>query len=390
VTQSWQAALDRWLDAGLLDVPTIQRIQAFEASNEKPGQLRWPVLIAVGFGALMLGAGVLLFVAAHWDHLSPTNRFSLVLAMVAVFHVAGALAASRFVDLATALHGIGTVAAGAGIFLSAQIFNLEEHWPGGIMLWAVAAWIGWFLLRDWVQVALAAILTPAWLASEWIDFAQRHRANERWAFQGLLLLALTYLSAIYFSERGSVRKALAWIGGIALLPLSAICAINDGWMWAHGDVPTTAYLIAVPVGILIPLVFAYLLRGRESWKNLVAAIWVLAASLIPQHDGLFGQLAPFLWCGIGAIGLIAWGLEEARKERINLGIAGFGLTVLVFYFSRVMDKLGRSASLISLGLLFLLMGWLLEKTRRRLIAQVPYERTPERPRIGCTAGAAGL
>jgi uncharacterized membrane protein len=116
---------------------------------------------------------VLLFVAAHWDELSPTGRFSPVLLLVAVFHVAGAFAHSRFPALATALHGIGTISAGAGIFLSAQIFNLQEHWPGGNMLWALAAWLGWWLLRDWVQAALAAILTPAWLASEWIDAVSR-------------------------------------------------------------------------------------------------------------------------------------------------------------------------------------------------------------------------
>jgi hypothetical protein len=35
-----------------------------------------------------------------------------------------------------------------------------------------------------------------------------------------------------------------------------------------------------------------------------------------------------------------------------------------------MDKLGRSASLVGLGLLFLLGGWLLEKTRRRLMERL--------------------
>jgi uncharacterized membrane protein len=75
-------------------------------------------------------------------------------------------------------------------------------------------------------------------------------------------------------------------------------------------------------------------------------------------------------CALGSIGLIVWGLMEARKERINLGVAGFALTVLFFYFSNVMDKLGRSASLIGLGLLFLLGGWLLERTRRQLVARL--------------------
>jgi uncharacterized membrane protein len=79
-------------------------------------------------------------------------------------------------------------------------------------------------------------------------------------------------------------------------------------------------------------------------------------------------------CWLGSIGLIAWGLKEARKERINLGIAAFALTVVYFYFSTVMDKLGRAASLIGLGMLFLLGGWLLEKTRRRLVAQLEQDK----------------
>jgi uncharacterized membrane protein len=67
--------------------------------------------------------------------------------------------------------------------------------------------------------------------------------------------------------------------------------------------------------------------------------------------------------------MIAWGVREGRSERVNMGMAGFALTLLFFYFSQVMDKLGRSASLIGLGLLFLAGGWALERLRRRLVAQ---------------------
>ena len=61
------------------------------------------------------------------------------------------------------------------------------------------------------------------------------------------------------------------------------------------------------------------------------------------------------------------GIRETRAERINLGIVGFALTVLSFYFAKVMDKLERSGSLVLLGILFLAGGWALERTRRRLI-----------------------
>ena len=68
--------------------------------------------------------------------------------------------------------------------------------------------------------------------------------------------------------------------------------------------------------------------------------------------------------------MIAWGIHEFRAERVNLGMAGFALTIFVFYFSNVMDKLGRATSLILLGTVFLVGAWYWEKLRRRLIARV--------------------
>jgi uncharacterized membrane protein len=213
MSESWQSALDRWSSAGLVDPATAARIRDFEASQEQPRHLRWPTLIAIGFGALMLAAGVLLFVSAHWDDLSPSGRFSLVLTLVAILNVGGAVFSERFPALSSALHGVGTAALGAGIFLSAQIFNLQEHWPGGVMLWALGACIGWALRRDWVQTAFVALLTPAWLASEWIEATKYMRDAEPVLGQGLLLLALTYLSALSAQQREPTHRVY-WRGSV--------------------------------------------------------------------------------------------------------------------------------------------------------------------------------
>ena len=58
----------------------------------------------------------------------------------------------RFRALGISLHAIGTVALGGGIYLAGQIFNLQEHWPGGILLWAIGAVLSWLVLRDWLQL----------------------------------------------------------------------------------------------------------------------------------------------------------------------------------------------------------------------------------------------
>jgi len=365
VAESWESALERWTSAGVVDSTTAERVRQFESSRQPPRQLRWPILIAVAFGAIMVAAGVLLFVSAHWDELSPGQRFSLVLMMVGVFHVAGALFAERFSVLSTALHGIGTASLGAGIFLSAQIFNLQEHWPGGVMLWALGAWIAWALRRDWVQAALVALLTPAWLASEWIDASERMRDSDQIVGAGLLLLSITYLTALSHEQQGPTRRVLAWIGGIAMVPLTFIAIPQQWWGW-NERVPLSMLIAGKSLGIVLPLALAWLLRSRASWMNGVAAIWVLALGFISPE----AKILPYIWAALASFGMIAWGMYEARRERINLGILGFGLTVICFYFSNVMDKLGRSASLMGLGLLFLVLGWVLERTRRRLVAKV--------------------
>jgi hypothetical protein len=75
-------------------------------------------------------------------------------------------------------------------------------------------------------------------------------------------------------------------------------------------------------------------------------------------------------CAVGSIGLVAWGLYEKRKERVNLGVAAFAISVLFFYFDSFMGKLGRSAGLIGLGLICLAGGYALEITRRKLVAKM--------------------
>ena len=108
--------------------------------------------------------------------------------------------------------------------------------------------------------------------------------------------------------------------------------------------------------------------------NVVSAIWVLILGLVTPHRAFrwdsWDVLGIYIWAAIGAFGVIAWGIAERRRERINLGIAGFGITVLFFYFSNVMDKLGRAASLIGIGALLIFGGWGLELARRSLVARL--------------------
>ncbi len=363
----WEQMLAKWQGAGLIDPEAAARIREFEQRDSGSARLRWPAIAAISFGAMMLIAGLLLFVSAHWEELAPSTRFAMVVAMVAIFHAGGAFAGQKMEALAIAMHGIGTASLGAGIYLSGQIFNMSEHWPSAILMWAVGAWIAWALRRDWLQLSFVAILTPAWIGAEWVDAYPAGGAFfARTLSEGLLLLAITYFTT-------NKARALVWIGGIALLP-AILCVAFSGEAGGQQDWSRMPIFLVCATAFPLPLGAALLLRGKAAWLNAIAAVWVLVLGLVARDLGFFtaGHDKPllYLWLGVGAGGLVGWGMYEHRGERINLGMAGFAITILAFYFSSVMDKLGRSESLIGLGVLFLAGGWALEKLRRRLVTQM--------------------
>jgi uncharacterized membrane protein len=370
-----EALLERWQEAAVIDPAIAGRIRTFEAQRET--KRSWAVITAIVFGCVMVAAGILLFVAAHWDGLSPTQRFLLVITKVALFHVAGAFFARRSPDLSLALHMIGTIALGAGIFLAGQIFNLEEHWPGGIMLWAIGAAVAWWILRDWAQGMLVALLVPFWLFGEWeVRVGDMYHRGDYLPVAFLLGLAVTYFTASQFGHRSALRRALTIIGALGIVTLVPALIFSSwdearwGYWLVRKPLPLSIRLTGWAFSLVTPLLLAWTLRGRKTWQNALAAVWIWTLSQISrlwepdEHIWFYG------WSLIGCIGLIYWGVNDRRKERINLGMAGFAVTIIAFYFSEVLDKYGRSTVLISMGIIFLVGGYYMERLRRRLISHV--------------------
>jgi uncharacterized membrane protein len=282
--------------------------------------------------------------------------------------------------MATVLHGVGTVGAGAAIALVGQIFNMQEHWPAAILLWALCAAAGWRFLGDQFQQVLFLLLVPAWIISEWCYWAGGFGGFQVYLARLIAVVAAVYLTAFIHSKRQVVWGILFGVAAVALVV--AVGLVSDGWSWwyARPALPASLRIAAIAVMIatlaggwvwerrsVIPAVAVMVMmfvlpwlrakvHGEEAWQrgytyevpSLLAYVVVAATAMI------------FVW----------WGVQERSRAVVNYGIAVFAITVGWFYFSSLMDKLGRSLGLIGLGILFLLGGWLLERFRRRLMVQV--------------------
>ncbi len=361
--------LKSWVEAQIIDRSTAEKIRQFESESSRGSDIL--VRLALALGGIMVTAGVLLFVAAHWDALSPSQRFLMVLVLTAGFHVAGAFFAEKMRTLSVTLHALGTAALGAGIFLAGQIFNLQEHWPGGIMLWAIGAVAAWYILRHSVQGVFCALLIPSWLAGEWIV-----RAGDRLGTALILavfvaMLSLSYLTIPDQMLREGLSKSLHALGGVVFIPASIVAIILAGETTHYGlhRVGPALMISGWILAIALPLLFAIGMRRAGSLYNLVAAAWLIAVTQFDYRNDL-AQLTIYVLCALASVGMIGWGIREAQKNYINVGVIGFALTIAFFYFSSVMDKLGRSFALISGGILFLVGGYFLEKVRRRLVQRL--------------------
>jgi hypothetical protein len=236
-------------------------------------------------------------------------------------------------------------------------------------------------------LALLALLGPAWLISEWqlaVDAAtqelQRGSGDPTAVLApagGLLLLSLCFLAAPAGAGPATpTRRVLLWLGGLGLLPASLLWLLFTHWAPPTAPLPLPLAFGGWTVALGAPLLLGLRLRGRRAWPLAVAIGWLLpglAMAWGTHHDvGVF----TYLWWAVGGLLLVAWGVMEGRSERVNFGAALIALDVLAFYVSQVMGSLGRSASLIGLGVLFLGGGWGLEMLRRRLVARALGRGTP--------------
>jgi len=375
-----ESLLNRWQAAGVLDAGAAARIRVFEEKLVKPGAVRWQGLVALVLGAILLACGVALFVSAHWDDLGPLARFAIVIAMVAIFHLAGGSVRKEFLGLSTTLHAVGTLSTGAAIALVGQIFNIQEHWPAAVLMWALAALAGWILLQDQAQQTLTLLLVPAWMLSE-LAFRSNWRIGE-YIYIGRFLFVWAILYLTFFL--GSKRKIVQGI----LFAASAIAAaigtaqMMNGWQsWSaeQSFIPfgvrfwAWAALAALPLAIaafhghkgLMPIALAVAYAIALPW---CFRSWTESFNSGPTYTRTEPNLAAYALVAAFSIYICWWGVRRSSKALVNLGIVGFAAAVAWFYFSDVFSKVGRSLGLIGLGVLFLAGGWVLEKMRRRILA----------------------
>ncbi len=382
---------DGTLDAAQRRAVEERLLQAlFPNKKERTGLL---VAVISVLGALLIGAGVLFFVAEHWDEIGKWWKIGLVLGSLLAGHHFGFVCAEqpgRHPRTGAALTLLGVLCLGGALILVAQVYNMQSAYESNLVLaWWLLAVPFVLITRSPALLAVVVALFAVWLTwhtGTWLERAGLD--SEENMVSALCLLGLGFgalmraLGALFAGTRSAgftlvcalfaAPTALVGVYGLSFRePFSAASASGVDW--------AACLPFALVAGLALLLLLPALRKeaGRPDARDaaLLAGTGVVlaAAALVwPACVFVLANLALLL----GLLGLIARGADRGIPAHINFGIVAFLVVVMTRYFEYLAARMGSAfLAFIGAGALLLGLGLWLERKRRALIARAR-ERQP--------------
>jgi len=332
----------RWLDEGLIEPFQAERILArYGTSLDAAGPS--PLGLLSGLAGLFAGLALLLLVSANWEQLPRLARFGGLLVLTAGLNGWGALRLARAGTGGGWLF-LGGFAYGASIMLIGQMYHLGEHFPNGLLLWALGL-VPLTLLSGGRLLALQALaVSVCWMLME-------HRYGAPWLMP--LFLAVTFVVAWRRRFTGLTLAVLAAIAVWLNLMLSWVYATDFGPQAQEG-------MISFNLGLLV---LAGALASRPGWWRAGAVNWLPRLTLLAILpftfvDGWEHYLAyawtwldPGLWAALAALTVAAL----LGRPLVALAVAALLVAV---HTGGVPDQAWVWAVAANLLLLVLAMNWM--------------------------------
>lgn len=195
-TEWIQTEIASWISEGLIDQSTGQLLKSRYAAHASKS---WAFSLITAIGAIIFGLGVILFFAYNWQSLPKLAKLAMIFIALAAFHLLGWFVRIKNLEqhnLSEGFHLIGTMMFGAGIYLIAQIYHIDEHYPTAFLVWGAGALLFAWVLPSVIQALVATVLFTAWGTSEMLEFNQQHLLGIALLLFGVLPLAWSQRSRV--------------------------------------------------------------------------------------------------------------------------------------------------------------------------------------------------
>lgn len=353
--------IDRWVAEGVITADQGARIRArYQPAAGSGESFSWGLVVFFALGAVIVGLGVILLLAYNWSGIPKLGKLALIFGGVVAAHVSGIRLRGhtdwrRVLGEGTMI--LGTMLFGAGIWLVAQVYNIDEHFPTGFLVWGLGALALAWAMPSVAQAILATLALAIWGTLEVVEFGNAVDWASVILVTGIGTLAWRLRSAVLAGVLAAacclqiLSHATHW-GGAGTAFASAValsCGFVAAGEWAR-DRGETRRIAAVlrAYGLGGFLVCAYILSFADVADEL------MRDSL--RHRESAGSAALYRW-SLFALGLAAWvpvfvRAAARRARRRVLEYAFFPLGLVSLMAARGLE----SAVLVALAFNLVLLG----------------------------------
>ena len=402
---------DLWVREGLVGAADGERILAgYDTDSSGARRSRILFITLCGLALLMFSVGVLLLIGYNWNAIPRAAKVGIIFSSVIAAFIGSAATYARNKPVGgEMLAFIGTLFYGNAIWLLAQVFHIQSHWPDGLMWWAIGALVAAHALSSKMIGHEAVILMAIWTSTEIGWFTRPHYAflpalaaaiwltlrlssaslavtsllsgvlwlavvtSQAWNADALTASMLTLAGCAMFAsgEAGIARwpARAAQFCGLAVLLAGLLTGTFTGPH--HSWRPWTVAASVIPVVIATVLLFAFVLtvlvrrRRGPVWETLpILAAAVVA--LVPMTRGVLWHFEPppddalILAVLFSAVSLAVGIWLILRGVQRDQGWAFFGgvCYILLFVFVRWVNLIGDMLSSAGIFFIsaFILMG----------------------------------
>lgn len=391
-------ALDHWEKEGHLTKKKADELRESLPEADSNNAIR----IFSALGAVLVGLGVILFVASNWGSLTPF--FKVILLMVAMLGTGWtgyyyAYEKKTYERTGLALLFVNVFVFGASIFLIGQIYNLPLNFWWGMLLWFLGAAFFAYILESkmhlWLSVPLFVFFL-GWLRSEIatgfseFGFLFDDRSNIL-SLLPVIGLALTSLAVLHRSSKHTrFGESTLFHWGIFLVLFAVVISTVDKEVFFPVFDLRFDRIAVISIAVTVFLALGAMIKGRFQTHQGRYAIGALAAYLVflygiahvprllgfevsymaspPMVTGLY--VVHVLLAFVLLMTVIWYGTMLRLPGYINMGIVGLAVAILIQYFTWAFQLLDRSVFFIIGGALILALSAVLEKQRRKLVTSI--------------------
>lgn len=306
------------------------------------------VRLLLAFGAILVGVGILSFIAGYWQTMTPLFRFGFIIFGLIGFYTAGFLMEKDYPKTSNSMYYIGAAIYGAGIFLIGQMFHLQHGVYADFLFWA----IGILPLAYYLKDQLVALFAAAFLIIYSFSYVQAGSIGPYWLF---LLIPLLF----WMNEKRMGQKSALFVLNVALAAVFVANFFNfiqaDDWI---------SLILLFAGGLLLALFPAKSYRTESIWTGSV--IYGITGIMLtfpfywkPLHlDGI----APFVFAAAFVL-LLIYLLKKDSLPAILIVCA----LIYRYYTDITYDFMPKSLFFVVGGLMLIGFGFWFEKSRRETV-----------------------